>query len=79
MTECSVSIAYGSGNKSYGPVGVKTLTKPRKGMHNNDVTPQVLVRVFTKEYTSKPIITCDLSWKSTPKLELKILSKCNLS
>jgi hypothetical protein len=30
MTECSVSIAYGSGNKSYGPVGVKTLTKPRK-------------------------------------------------
>ena len=36
MTECSVSITYGSGNKSYGPGGVKTLTKPRKGMHNNE-------------------------------------------
>jgi hypothetical protein len=43
------------------------------------VTPQVLLRVFTQGYTSKPIITCDLSWESTPNLELKILSKCNPS
>jgi hypothetical protein len=43
------------------------------------VTPQVLLRVFTQDYTSKPIITCDLSWESTPNLELKILSKCNPS
>jgi hypothetical protein len=27
------------------------------------VTPQVLLRVFTQDYTSKPIITCDLSWE----------------
>jgi hypothetical protein len=43
------------------------------------VTPQVLLRVFTQDYTSKPIIPCDLSWESTPNLELKILSKCNPS
>jgi hypothetical protein len=45
----------------------------------NTVTSQVLLKVFTQNYTSKPIITCDLSWESTPNLELKILSKCNPS
>jgi hypothetical protein len=32
------------------------------------VTPQVLLRVFTQDYTSKPIITCDLSWEKYTKL-----------
>jgi hypothetical protein len=31
------------------------------GLWFNDVTPQVLLRVLTQDYTSKAIITCDLN------------------
>jgi hypothetical protein len=40
------------------------------------VTPQVLLRVFTQDYTSKPIITCDLSWEKYTKVGAQDL-KCN--
>jgi hypothetical protein len=32
------------------------------------VTPQVLLRVFTQDYTSKAIITCDLNGVKDTKL-----------
>jgi hypothetical protein len=32
------------------------------------VTPQVLLRVFTQDHTSMPIITCDLSWEKYTKV-----------
>jgi hypothetical protein len=28
----------------------------------------VLLRVFTQDYTSKPIFTCDLSWEKYTKV-----------
>jgi hypothetical protein len=53
-------------------------SNPIEAIRIVSVTPQVLLRVFTQGYTSKPIITCDLGGESTPNLELKILSKCTL-
>jgi hypothetical protein len=35
---------------------------------DNTVTPQVLLRGFTQDHTSKPIITCDLSWEKYTKV-----------
>jgi hypothetical protein len=35
----------------------------RDSFKGKAVTPQVLFRVFTQGHTSKPIITCDLSWE----------------